>query len=184
MLQDFTWCITFLTDSLFLLSTSLVYEEPTIRVAERKSDSFFLLCCSLFPPRFSHLQSLRLHLHLPSRSLSFRGPEQLKLGWTSLLFCYLEPEDSDRGQWSCCPPLTALPLFSLQPLCLLHSLPRSFWRKAGLFWLTIYYDLLLFSCSYFLKVFLIFIIVFSFPTGFIWCWNMCFSDFCSWEFPI
>lgn len=57
--------------------------------SETESDSFF--CSSLFASQFSHLQSLHLLLHLPSRSLCFRGTEQAGIFAFSLF--------SARGLW-------------------------------------------------------------------------------------
>lgn len=82
------------------------------------------LVWQLLPPLLFSVPSA-----VPPSPLSLRGPEQLKLGWTSLLFCYFEPCDSDRGQWSCC-PLTALPLFSQQSPPFSTSV---FLKKVGLF---------------------------------------------------
>lgn len=75
-----------------------------------------------------------------------KAPEQLKLGRTSLLFGYSEIEAPDRGQRSRRPPLTAPPLFSQQPVILLHLLPRSFFQESC-FWFAISRDLLSSSSS-------------------------------------
>lgn len=101
----------------------------------------FFVCFKVFPsaiPPSSSSSPPPLSLSQPE----FQRPRAVETRVGHLCFFrYLDPEDSDRGQWSCCPPLTAPPPFSLQLFCLLRSLPCSFWRKVDLFWLTINYVL-------------------------------------------